>query len=96
LPKDKRELPPLRVFKGHTAWVEDVAWHTSLPHFFASVGDDKKLMLWDTRNPSDTKAASAIEAHSREVNCVAFSPKNENVLLTGSADKVCVIPSADK
>ena len=33
-----RELQPLSVFKGHSAMVEDVAWHPLNEHFFGSVG----------------------------------------------------------
>ena len=29
--------------------VEDVDWHHHYPQFFGSVGDDKKIMIWDTR-----------------------------------------------
>lgn len=29
----------------------------------------------------------AAEAHSAEVNCIAFNPLNPNILATGSADK---------
>lgn len=29
-----------------------------------------------------------VDAHSAEVNCVSFNPKNEYLLATGSADKV--------
>lgn len=31
--------------------IEDVAWHMHHPHIFGSVGDDKQLVLWDTRKP---------------------------------------------
>lgn len=31
-----------------------------------------------------------MQAHDAEVNAVAFAPHNENILLTGSADKVCL------
>lgn len=43
--------------------------------------------------PSDSH-----EAHSAEVNCLAFNPFNEFILATGSADKSvsshCVTPAA--
>ncbi|KAJ1932247.1 Histone acetyltransferase type B subunit 2, partial [Linderina macrospora] len=35
--KEQRSLEALRVFKGHTAFVEDVAWHTMHADIFASV-----------------------------------------------------------
>ncbi|KAJ3383512.1 retinoblastoma binding protein [Lobulomyces angularis] len=89
--QEKKELQPFRVFRGHTAWVEDVAWHETHQSLFASVGDDKKLMIWDTRNTSHTVPSHAIDAHKAEVNCVSFSPANENILLTGSADKTVAL-----
>lgn len=30
---------------------QDVAWHHFHEHMFGSVGDDRKLILWDTRKP---------------------------------------------
>jgi hypothetical protein len=38
------------IFTGHTAVVEDVAWHLLHESLFGSVGDDHKLMIWDTRS----------------------------------------------
>ena len=51
--------------------------------------DDCNLVCsWDTR---DTKAPSyRIEAHEREILSVALSPASEHLLITGSADKVCL------
>lgn len=34
------------------------------------------------------KPTARVEAHNAEVNAVAFAPHNENILITGSADKV--------
>lgn len=79
------------IYKGHTNVVEDVAWHCQHPHLFGSVGDDKKLMVWDTRKPSADPALHNIEAHQAEVNCLAFNPQNEHVLATGSADKTVAL-----
>lgn len=33
----------------------------------------------------------AAEAHSAEVNCVAFNPHNPHILATGSADKTVAL-----
>ena len=44
---------------------------------------------WDTRgNGGAVKPTSRVQAHEAEVNAVAFAPHNENILITGSADKV--------
>lgn len=38
-------MDPLNVYRGHTAIVEDVAWHNLQEDVFASVGDDRMLLL---------------------------------------------------
>lgn len=87
--KDKEEQQQTTVFKGHTSVVEDVAWHCSHADFFASVGDDKKLMVWDIRTPGTPQFS--VDAHTKEVNCVAFNPFCEFLLATGSADKTVAL-----
>lgn len=93
---------------------QDVAWHNLDENIFASVGDDRQLLMydgssfppkthgllqlltlvririsWDTRgNAGSVKPTSRVQAHEAEVNAVAFAPHNENILITGSADKV--------
>ena len=32
--------------------MQDVAWHNHNEHIFGSVGDDKQLIIWDTRKQS--------------------------------------------
>jgi histone-binding protein RBBP4 len=60
-------------------------------HLFGSVGDDRQLLIWDTRTSTSEKPLHAIEAHQAEVNCLAFNPKNEWVLATGSADRTVAL-----
>jgi histone-binding protein RBBP4 len=86
-----RNLDAMMVFTGHTAVVEDVAWHLLHDSMFGSVGDDKKLMLWDTRSSTPNKPSQMIEAHSAEVNCLSFNPYSEFILATGSADKTVAL-----
>lgn len=43
--KTGNEVPVLNVFRGHTAVVEDVAWHSTHPLLFVSVADDHRLMV---------------------------------------------------
>jgi histone-binding protein RBBP4 len=86
-----RNLDAMMTFSGHTAVVEDVAWHLLHDSMFGSVGDDKKLLLWDTRSQHSDKPSQIIEAHSAEVNCLSFNPYSEYILATGSADKVCFL-----
>lgn len=90
--KGDNSMEPLNIYKGHTAIVEDVAWHCLQENIFASVGDDRQLLMWDTRGTSGAmKPTARVEAHESEVNTVAFSPFNENILLTGSSDKTVAL-----
>ncbi|PLW19053.1 hypothetical protein PCANC_07746 [Puccinia coronata f. sp. avenae] len=81
-------IEPYRVYKGHSSIVSDVSWHSSHGNLFASVSDDKQLLIWDTRNPDTTKPSQAVpEAHNGEINAVSFSPQSEFLLVTGGADQ---------
>lgn len=86
-----RTLAALHIYPGHGGVVEDVAWHPRHSSMFGSVGDDKKLILWDMRKPDGAAQDKEVEAHTAEVNCLAFNPFNENVLATGSADKTVAL-----
>ena len=55
------------IFTGHTAVVEDVAWHLLHESLFGSVGDDHKLMIWDTRSAVSNKPSHTVDAHQAEV-----------------------------
>ncbi|KAK0199075.1 WD40 repeat-like protein [Armillaria mellea] len=87
--KGQSTIQPTAVYKGHTSVVGDVDWHATKETVFASVGDDKMLMLWDTRTPSEP--TNKIQAHDREILAVSFSPASEHLLVTGSADKTVVL-----
>ncbi|KAK1217100.1 Histone acetyltransferase type B subunit 2 [Marasmius sp. AFHP31] len=87
--KAKTSVEPIAVYKGHTAVVGDVDWHATKENVFASVGDDRMLMIWDTRTASEP--ATKIQAHDREILSVAFSPASEHLLVTGSGDKTAVL-----
>lgn len=51
--KERRSLDALAVYKGHTAIVEDVAWHAMHTSVFGSVGDDKRLLLFVSTCPDN-------------------------------------------
>ncbi|KAJ7204412.1 WD40 repeat-like protein [Mycena pura] len=87
--KSKTSIEPTNVFRGHTSVVGDVDWHPNDESVLASVGDDKMLMIWDTRAP--TEPSTKIQAHDREILTVSFSPATNHLLLTGSADKTVVL-----
>eukprot|EP00967_Tisochrysis_lutea_P049893 scaffold61257_cov34-Tisochrysis_lutea.AAC.2 len=48
-------------------------------------------MIWDTRDSSTSKPKHSIDAHSKEINCLAFNPFCEYLLATGSADKTVAL-----
>ncbi|KAJ6623045.1 histone acetyltransferase type B subunit 2 [Mycena sp. CBHHK59/15] len=89
--KAKTTIEPTNVFRGHTSVVGDVDWHASNENVFASVGDDKMLMIWDTRAP--TEPTTKIQAHDREILAVSFNPAPtaSHLLVTGSADKTIIL-----
>jgi histone-binding protein RBBP4 len=74
----------INAFREHRAIVNDVAWHPSAENIFGSVGDDRKLMLWDTRS---NNASNIVHAHASDVHCLAFNPHHEFILATGSLDE---------
>ncbi|KAI9499186.1 WD-40 repeat-containing protein [Zychaea mexicana] len=78
-------VDPIAKYIAHTDCVEDISWNATDPSIFASVADDMKLMIWDTRQP--TKPVQSIQAHKAEVNSVAFNGEQDWMLATGSADK---------
>ncbi|RLN64605.1 hypothetical protein BBJ29_006359 [Phytophthora kernoviae] len=82
-----KTVQPLHKYSGHSDVIEDVAWHMHHVKIFGSVGDDKKLLIWDMRSESYDKPATTVYAHTAEVNCLAFSPFSEYLVATGSADK---------
>ncbi|KAF8336363.1 histone acetyltransferase type B subunit 2 [Cantharellus anzutake] len=89
--KGNRTLEPLRTFRGHRSVVGDVSWNSANENIFASVGDDKRLLIWDTRNSSDSEPSQDIMAHEKEILAVAFSPSSGTMLLTGSSDKTIAL-----
>lgn len=90
-PANANFLDAKTVFSGHSSVVEDVAWHVLHDSTFGSVGDNHKLMIWETRTNSNTKPQHTVDAHQAEVNCLSFNPYSEFILATGSADKTVAL-----
>ena len=90
-PKENKVIDAKTIFTGHTAVVEDVAWHLLHESLFGSVADDQKLMIWDTRSAAHNKPSHTVDAHSAEVNCLSFNPYSEFILASGSADKTVAL-----
>nr|XP_018684678.1 PREDICTED: WD-40 repeat-containing protein MSI4-like isoform X2 [Musa acuminata subsp. malaccensis] len=82
---DSPTVAPRSIFHGHTDTVEDVQFCHFSPQEFCSVGDDSCLILWDAR-AGRSPALKVEKAHDGDINCVDWSPHDENFLLTGSAD----------
>jgi histone-binding protein RBBP4 len=77
-------LEATQTYDAHTQVVEDVCWNHFNEFSFASVSDDRRLLLWDMRQKEPT---NNIEAHMQEIMCVDASPFDPNLLITGSADR---------
>ena len=86
--KGDANLAPLATYRGHSAVVGDVAWHNLQDSIFASVGDDRMMLVWDTRDKAASPRNRVVDAHSAEINSIVFSPANEHIVCTGSSDKV--------
>ncbi|URE16882.1 WD-40 repeat-containing protein [Musa troglodytarum] len=82
---DSPTVAPRSVFHGHKDTVEDVQFCHFSPQEFCSVGDDSCLILWDAR-AGRSPALKVEKAHDGDINCVDWSPHDENFILTGSAD----------
>ena len=78
----KSTLEVHTVFQAHQAVVEDVCWHFSHDSIFGSVGDDMKVMIWDTRS-APSKPTHNFQGHQAEINCVAFNPCCDFLFATG-------------
>ncbi len=83
-------IEPLARYEDHVGVVEDVAWSKQHAEIFASVGDDKRLLIWDSRKESK-KPTHQVEAHFGEILSLDFNPFNEYLLATASADKTVAI-----
>lgn len=86
---ENNQISPKSTFVGHTDVVEDVAWHTKDANMMGSVGDDRCIMLWDIRQPKPLHVIK--DAHSGDINSIAFNPLNEFLFATGSADKIVAL-----
>lgn len=89
--KTSHILEAKATYTGHTSVVEDCQFHLHHKELFGSVGDDAKLMIWDQRDSRTDKAKHVVDAHSKEINCLSFSPYSEYLLATGSADKTVAL-----
>ena len=71
----------LHTFKGHTDWVESVAFSPN-GRTIASGSADKTLKVWDVNTGREIRT---LTGHTRRVESVAFSPDG-SILASGSQD----------
>jgi WD40 repeat protein len=80
-----KTLNPTRVYTGHTAWVEDVAWSPLIDTVFASVGDDKKLLMFfililaGILAPNISIRATLLSKHTRQKSIASPSTQKMNI-----------------
>lgn len=90
--KENQKIQPIFEILHHNAPIEDVAWHKFHPNIFASCSDDRLVNIWDMRFRSssaneDKKPLFEVVAHTDEVYSLDFSPFNEFLFASGSADE---------
>lgn len=80
------DVNAVTTWESHTDVVEDVDFHKKHSYLFGSVGDDRKLLMWDTRESNKKPLESVENAHEDDVNCISFNPFREFLLATGGSD----------
>ena len=88
-----RTVKPVHTYMdAHSEGINDVAFHFTNPHVFASAADDFLVKLWDTRLPAVASSAShQFSAHTQPVNSVSFSPLSPYLLASASDDASVVV-----
>ena len=83
-----RTVKPVQAYMdAHTEGINDVAFHYTNQHVFASAADDFVVKLWDTRLPAVASSAShQFTKHTQPVNSVSFSPLDPYLLASASDD----------
>lgn len=69
----------------------DVAWNPDNEFLFGSVSDDHFLNLYDIRQSDKSCVTGRMQAHSSEINALAFNPVNSNLIATGAGDKTIAL-----
>jgi histone-binding protein RBBP4 len=79
----KKQTTPLTVIRDHTNFVNDVRFSYKKDGVFASVGEDKLLLLGDRSGKVNARHHSKLKT---TINTLTFSPHSENLLLLGGED----------
>ncbi len=101
LSKSANTITPLhKIDKAHDGGVGDTQWSYHHPSLFASCGNDSSIKIWDIRtlqgdgssnsnNQTSPSPTITIEnAHSSDVNCLAYSPHSEFLFASGGGDNL--------
>ena len=75
-------------FKTLKASIEDIEWSPLHNNIFTSVGVDRCIRIWDTRNNKKEHIARIQNAHKKDINVCSWNPHSghQHLLLTGSDD----------
>eukprot|EP00475_Leptophrys_vorax_P036070 TRINITY_DN6029_c0_g1_i2.p1 TRINITY_DN6029_c0_g1~~TRINITY_DN6029_c0_g1_i2.p1 ORF type:complete len:470 (-),score=77.81 TRINITY_DN6029_c0_g1_i2:129-1430(-) len=82
--------PLLMLEKAHEDSVCDVSWNYFERALIASVGDDHKLRLWDTRL-TNRSSGSCQNGHEDQINSCSWSPFSPHLIATASVDKTVIV-----
>lgn len=75
----------------HTAGVNCIEFSSLKKNLFASVSDDKTLILSDTRENNESFKSVQSLTYSSVLNAVSFSPFSENLLACGGEDSLVAL-----
>jgi histone-binding protein RBBP4 len=71
---------------GHTKPVEAVAYNRVNQSVLLSVGDDRRILLWDLR--TNQIAQKRLNGHEGDINAASWAPHTEFLFATAGGDKV--------
>lgn len=76
---------PIRVFEGHQNDVNSVRFSPS-GELLASCSDDRTVKVWNVGNPAAANLVHNLQGHNDAVFVIRWSPRQPNLLLSGSND----------
>eukprot|EP00922_Rhytidocystis_sp_ex-Travisia-forbesii_P035062 GHVS01052058.1.p1 GENE.GHVS01052058.1~~GHVS01052058.1.p1 ORF type:complete len:452 (-),score=91.31 GHVS01052058.1:241-1518(-) len=79
-----RQVDPLVKMLGHGQPAQDVCWQYGSEHVLVSVGDDGRLMVWDTRE--GVKPVGETQASNLALNTLSNNRFNTDVVAVGGAE----------
>eukprot|EP00792_Barthelona_sp_PAP020_P008644 TRINITY_DN3234_c0_g1_i2.p1 TRINITY_DN3234_c0_g1~~TRINITY_DN3234_c0_g1_i2.p1 ORF type:complete len:489 (-),score=168.17 TRINITY_DN3234_c0_g1_i2:85-1551(-) len=74
-------------YEGHSSSVEDICFSPSNNEFFASVGCDKAIVLWNLKSSQQTLSVRS-EAHDGDINVFDWNSSIPNLIVTGGDDGI--------